>query len=171
MKKRMYKTNRKYPCPYCDLKMYRDDLIHHVEDKHSSMLPEGYSAVRAVYDHINKKNYGTCMVCGDRVYEWDPNISRYKNICNKPSCINAVRAKALKNKSEVSRSGCVLNSHFVSSAIHIRIGSQKSFIFNNNALFFKCTFNFIGKLSIINRKFFKGIHVANIISYLLIGIH
>ena len=60
------------------------------------------------------------------------------------------------------------NSHFVSSAIHIKIGSQKSFIFNNNALFFKCTFNFIGKLSIINRKFFKGIHVTNIISYLLI---
>ena len=133
MKKRMYKTNRKYPCPYCDLKMYRDDLIHHVEDKHSSMLPEGYSAVRAVYDHINKKNYGTCMVCGDRVYEWDPNISRYKNICNKPSCINAVRAKALKNNLSDPKKQMEMLSHrkiagtyeFSDGVVHSYVGSYE----------------------------------------------
>lgn len=95
--KRKYKTKRKYPCPYCDKKLYRDQLIVHVGEMHESMLPEGYSPARAVYDSINKKNYGTCMICKSRVYEWDPVVLRYKNICSNPACINAVRTKALNN--------------------------------------------------------------------------
>ena len=95
--KRKYKTKRKYPCPYCDKKLYRDQLIVHVGEKHESMLPEGYSPARAVYDAINKKNYGTCMICKSKVYEWDPVVLRYKNICSNPACINAVRTKALNN--------------------------------------------------------------------------
>lgn len=95
--KRKYKTKRKYPCPYCDKKMYRDQLIIHVGEEHESMMPEGYSPARAVYDSINKKNYGTCMVCKAKVYEWDPVVLRYKNICSNPACINAVRTKALNN--------------------------------------------------------------------------
>lgn len=95
--KKKYKTSRKYPCPYCDKKLTRGDLIDHVLDDHEMMIPEDYSAARVVYDSINKKNYGTCMVCGAKVYEWDPNICRYKNICNDPKCMEAVRQKAKGN--------------------------------------------------------------------------
>ena len=48
-----YKTMRKYKCPYCDYKGTRNELIDHVDDMHSSLLPEGYTAARAIYDFIN----------------------------------------------------------------------------------------------------------------------
>lgn len=98
--KKKYKTTRKYSCPYCEKKMTRDKLITHVEEEHEMMLPEGYSAARAVYDHINGKNYGTCMVCKAKVYEWDENICRYKNLCDNTKCRAYVQAKARDNHLE-----------------------------------------------------------------------
>ena len=92
-----YKTKRKYSCPYCDEKMIRGDLVEHIQDEHEMMIPQGYSAARVVYDHINGKNYGTCFICGDKVYEWDDKLWRYKNLCNKKSCRDAVHKKALNN--------------------------------------------------------------------------
>ena len=74
-----YKTKRKYSCPYCDEKMTRSDLVEHIQDKHEMMIPQGYNAARVVYDHINGKNYGTCFICGDKVYEWDDRLWRYKS--------------------------------------------------------------------------------------------
>ena len=98
--KKKYKTARKYSCPFCDKKMYRSDLIAHVQDEHEIMIPEEYSATRVVYDHINKKNYGTCMVCGAKVYDWDENICRYKNLCHNPKCRESVQIKARMNHLE-----------------------------------------------------------------------
>ena len=69
-----YKTKRKYGCPYCDKKLPRSELVEHVQDEHEMMIPEGYSAARAVYDHVNKKTYGTCMICGTKIYEWDDKL-------------------------------------------------------------------------------------------------
>lgn len=97
MKRKAYKTTRKYPCPFCDKKMTRGDLIDHILDDHEIMIPEGYSAARVVYDSINKKDYGTCMVCGAKVYTWDENICRYKNICDNPKCMEQVKSKARNN--------------------------------------------------------------------------
>ena len=71
-----YKTMRKYKCPYCDYKGTRNELIDHVDDMHSSLLPEGYTAARAIYDFINKKNYGICMICKSKVYKWNDKINR-----------------------------------------------------------------------------------------------
>ena len=50
-----YRTTRKYKCPYCDFRAVRGDLVDHVEEKHENLLPEGYTAARAVYDFINGK--------------------------------------------------------------------------------------------------------------------
>ena len=61
MNKPSYKTSRKYKCPYCDFRAQRADLVDHVEKDHQELLPEGYTAARAVYDFINGKNYGICM--------------------------------------------------------------------------------------------------------------
>lgn len=92
-----YKTSRKYKCPYCDLKAIRNVLIDHVDKKHTDVIPEGYTAARAVYDYINGRNYGICMVCKEKVFKWNDRINRYYNLCDKPECRAKVREMALKN--------------------------------------------------------------------------
>ena len=99
--KKEYKTSRKYKCPYCELKALRGDLIDHVDKKHAELLPEGYTAARAVFDFINGRNYGICMVCKEKVYKWNDKINRYYNLCDKPECKAKVREMALKNHIKV----------------------------------------------------------------------
>lgn len=96
-----YKTSRKYKCPYCELKATRSELIDHVDRKHTDVLPEDYTAARAVFDSINGKNYGTCMVCKEKVYKWNDKCNRYYNLCDKPECRAKVREMALKNHIKV----------------------------------------------------------------------
>lgn len=101
MKKvKRYKSTRKYRCPYCNITATRDKLAAHIEDKHEAMIPEGYTAARVVYDYINKKNYGTCLVCKKKVYEWDDNVCRYKNICDDPKCLATLKERAGHNHLE-----------------------------------------------------------------------
>lgn len=127
--KKKYKTTRKYPCPYCDKKMTRGDLIDHITDDHEALIPEEYSAARVVYDSINKKNYGTCMVCGARVYEWDPNICRYKNICNDPKCLEAVKQKARGNHlDDPEKQKIMLAGRSISGEYELSDGSKHSYV-------------------------------------------
>ena len=104
-----YKTTRKYKCPYCDFKAVRSELVDHVDKKHEDLLPEGYTAARAVYDFINGKNYGICMICKTKVYEWNDKINRYYNICTDPTCKAKVRERALKNHIKVHNKPTLLN--------------------------------------------------------------
>ncbi len=101
MATKQYKTNKRYMCPYCDNKFLRTDLIEHIETEHPEMIPEGYSAARLIYEIVNKKNYGTCMICKDKVYEWDDKLCKYKNLCKKPSCREAVRKTSINNMMRV----------------------------------------------------------------------
>ena len=101
MKKvKRYRSTRKYRCPYCNITATRDKLAAHIEDKHEAMIPEGYTATRVLYDYINKKNYGTCLVCKKKVYEWDDNVCRYKNICDDPKCLATLKERAGHNHLE-----------------------------------------------------------------------
>lgn len=104
-----YKTARKYKCPYCDLKATRAELVDHVEKAHQDLIPEGYTAARSVYDSINGKNYGTCMICKCKVYEWNDKINRYYNLCKKPECKNKVRETALARHMKVYNKPTLLN--------------------------------------------------------------
>ena len=109
MSNRDYKTSRKYKCPYCDFKAIRGDLVDHVEKKHEELIPERYSAARAVYDFINNKNYGTCMICKENVYKWNDKINRYYNLCDNPKCRAKVREVALNNHIKVYNKPTLLN--------------------------------------------------------------
>lgn len=109
MTKNNYKTSRKYKCPYCDYRAQRADLVDHVEKEHQDLLPEGYTAARAVYDFINSKNYGICMICKEKVYKWNDKINRYYNLCEKPECRKSVRDIALKNHIKVYNKPTLLN--------------------------------------------------------------
>lgn len=104
-----YKTSRKYKCPYCDFRAQRGDLVDHVEKDHQELLPEGYTAARAVYDFINGKNYGICMICKQKVFTWNDKINRYYNLCDKPECRKTVREIALKNHIKVHNKPTLLN--------------------------------------------------------------
>ena len=101
MKKPTYKTTRKYKCPYCDFKAVRGELVEHVDKEHAELMPEGYTAARAVYDFVNGKNYNTCMICGKKVYEWNEKCGRYRNLCNDPKCREEVRRIALERHMKV----------------------------------------------------------------------
>lgn len=104
-----YKTSKKYACPFCDFKAMRVDLVAHVDKNHEEMIPEGYSAARCVYDAINGKNYGTCMICKCKVYNWNDKINRYYNLCDKPSCRAEVRRNALERHMRVYNKPTLLN--------------------------------------------------------------
>lgn len=104
-----YKTARKYKCPYCDLRATRVDLVDHIEKVHHDLIPEDYTAARVIYDAINGKNYGTCMICKCKVYEWNDKINRYYNLCKKPECKNKVREIALDRHMKVYNKPTLLN--------------------------------------------------------------
>lgn len=104
-----YKTSRKYKCPYCDFRDIRGNVVSHVEQKHQDMVPENYTAARAVYDFINGKNYGTCMICKSKVYEWNDKINRYNNLCKNPKCREEVRRIALERHMKVYNKPTLLN--------------------------------------------------------------
>ena len=76
------KYKKKYKCPYCDNRLERQALIRHVENKHNELIPEGYTATRVVFNLINNKDHGNCVICGKQT-EWNENICRYERFCSK----------------------------------------------------------------------------------------
>lgn len=76
---------KKYKCPYCELRLTREDMIDHIEKAHSDMIPEGYSVARIVFNTINKKTEGRCVICGI-ITDWNETKCRYERICSKKSC-------------------------------------------------------------------------------------
>ena len=78
----------RYKCPYCDKRFERRDLVAHVEQKHEDMIPENYTALRLVFNYVNKKplDYnGKCTECGGPT-QWDENKGRYDRQCQKKAC-------------------------------------------------------------------------------------
>lgn len=104
-----YKTIKKYKCPYCDLKATRSDLVDHVDRVHNELIPENYTAAQAVYDFINNKNYGTCMICHKKIYKWNDKINKYYNLCDDKKCRDEVRRIALERHMRVYNKPTLLN--------------------------------------------------------------
>lgn len=77
-----------YKCPFCNKKYNRNNLVRHVENKHDEMIPENFTALRLIFNYINKKPqdyHGKCTECG-RATPWDENKARYNRQCNDPAC-------------------------------------------------------------------------------------
>lgn len=90
------KYQKKYKCPYCDKRMERMDLVAHIDKKHSDMIPKDYTATRVIFNIINRKEYGTCVICGDET-EWDEDKARYNRFCGKKKCHDQYVKTAHKN--------------------------------------------------------------------------
>lgn len=104
-----YKTTRKFKCPYCDFKASRMDLVDHVERDHQELIPADHTAAQVIFDSINGKDYGTCMICKCKVYEWNNKINRYYNLCKNPNCKAKVREIALARHMKVYNKPTLLN--------------------------------------------------------------
>lgn len=89
-------NGKKYKCPYCEMRKIRQELIDHIEEEHEDMIPKGYTSARIVYNTINKKDHGVCIICHKET-KWDENKQRYDSFCANPKCrkeyIKIVRAR------------------------------------------------------------------------------
>jgi hypothetical protein len=99
-----------FKCPYCDYHGSRQDLVEHIDDEHDEMIPEGFSPVHLVFDIVNgkKDHHGVCVVC-KRDTEWDENASKYKRLCGRKQCAEALRDIYKKNMLKVHGKITLLN--------------------------------------------------------------
>ena len=103
MAKHSYKTIKYLNCPYCNLREERVKMVSHIENKHPDLIPEGYTAARIVFNALNKKEHGTCIICGNPT-EWDEKVWKYKRICNKKSCSDELRNRYKTNMERAGKS-------------------------------------------------------------------
>ena len=89
-------NGRKYKCPYCDERRTKEDLISHILDEHDEMIPEGYTPARLVFNVINKKDHGSCIICRKET-RWDEDKCRYNRLCDNPSCKKEYTRRAHMN--------------------------------------------------------------------------
>ena len=92
-------NSKRYKCPYCEYRNYRSELINHVDEEHDDMIPKDYTAARIVYNTINKKDHGSCMICHKET-KWDETKQRYDTLCGNPKCkkvyVEIVRSRMVK---------------------------------------------------------------------------
>ena len=77
-----------YKCLYCDKRYDRENLVHHIDNKHQDMIPEGYTAFRLVFDYVNNKPKGyngSCIICSSPT-GWDEDKGKYNRLCPNPKC-------------------------------------------------------------------------------------
>ena len=91
---------KQYKCPYCDYKNIKEKLIDHIESEHEDMIPENYSGARIVFNLINKKDHGSCVVCKKET-NWNEDAYRYDRLCNNPKCRESLRQEYKKNMIKV----------------------------------------------------------------------
>lgn len=89
-----------YKCPYCNFSSERDKLVDHITDQHEDLIPEGYTPTRVVFNIVNKREFGVCMVCKGKT-EWNEKAGKYNKICEKESCRKAAREQFTKNMIKV----------------------------------------------------------------------
>lgn len=76
---------KKYKCPYCEIRDTRVNLVSHILDNHEELIPKGYTANRVVFNTVNKKDHGSCVICRKET-KWDEDKCRYDRLCDNKKC-------------------------------------------------------------------------------------
>lgn len=76
---------KKYKCPYCEKRLPRTKLADHIEKEHEDLIPKGYTSNRVAFNTINKKEHGTCVICG-KESPWNEDKCRYERLCGNSKC-------------------------------------------------------------------------------------
>lgn len=87
---------KRYKCPYCDERHERNKLIDHVEDVHEDLIPENQTPTQVVFNSINKKTHGTCVVC-KKPTKWNEKAGKYNRLCDDPRCREKLRKEFKEN--------------------------------------------------------------------------
>lgn len=87
---------KRYKCPYCEERLERDKLIEHVEDEHEDLIPENHTPTQVVFNSINKKTHGTCIVC-KKPTKWNEKAGKYNRLCDNPNCKEKLRNEFKQN--------------------------------------------------------------------------
>lgn len=101
-------SNKKYKCPYCEEKLEKEELINHIDKTHQDLIPEKYSGARLVFNIINKKDHGKCIVCGKET-DWNEKTYKYNRLCSNPKCRESLRKSYEKNMLKVYNKVTLLN--------------------------------------------------------------
>lgn len=104
----MSKRVKTYKCPYCDKRKDREALITHIANHHEEMIPEGYTARRVVFNMINNKTEGHCVICG-KPTEWNEKAGHYDRYCDNPKCIEQARKTYIENMHRVDKNMDFMN--------------------------------------------------------------
>lgn len=91
--------NVTYKCPFCDKRFNREKLVVHVEENHENELPEDFTALRYVFNYVNRKPesyHGKCTECGGPT-PWDENKGRYNRQCGSKTCHDSFVRKCEDN--------------------------------------------------------------------------
>lgn len=77
---------KKIKCPNCSEKFTDiNGLYSHIEDDHTDLIPDGYSAKRYLYYTKTGKTHGSCVMC-KKDTEWNESTGKYKRFCDNPKC-------------------------------------------------------------------------------------
>ena len=93
---KVYKSTRKYKCPFCDHRDTRGELVTHVSEEHEEMIPENYTAARVVFNYLNNVEGGICRSC-HKPTDWNEDKWRYDDIHPTEACKKIAREIAVKN--------------------------------------------------------------------------
>lgn len=94
--KKAKSNNKKYKCPYCEKRLTRVDMVTHIENLHEDMIPKGYTANRVVFNTVNKKDHGRCVICG-KESPWNEKTCKYDRLCGRDACRKESARRAEKN--------------------------------------------------------------------------
>ena len=100
----MAKSIKKYKCPFCELRLSREDLLIHVGDEHEELIPEDFSVTRYVFNYVNKRPmeyHGKCTECGKST-PFDDHKARYNRQCGSKPCHESYLRKFEKNMMRVN---------------------------------------------------------------------
>lgn len=88
--------NRKFKCKYCDYRGNREQLVNHIESKHSEFVSEEYPAARIVYNYLNHVENGKCVICG-KPTKWNDKTWKYYRHCGSKECKEKIKETYRKN--------------------------------------------------------------------------
>lgn len=81
-------ADKKFKCIYCDNRYTRKEMVAHIERKHMSEIPQGFTPLRAAFHIYNGKSMdyaAPCRIC-KKPTDWDENKGRYNQLCNDKRC-------------------------------------------------------------------------------------
>ena len=85
MANKMSRKRRIY-CKFCDFFCYTpEDLVSHIEQNHSELIPDDMTPWQFAYYIRTGKTHGSCIICKGHT-SWNEKTHKYNRLCENPKC-------------------------------------------------------------------------------------